>query len=192
MTALFWALLLLSVALVLVVLEVFIPSGGILSFLALAAVAASLVVGFTKGGMQVGTALLAATAVLAPLVMYLVIRVWPSTPLGRKVLIPLPENEDDVLPPHEPLDDLIGRRGTARSEMLPAGLVRLDDRDYDALSEGMPIDRGQPVRVIAVRGQNLVVRPADPPSAQSEESADDILSQPIELIGLEPLDDPLA
>ena len=72
--------------------------------------------------------------------------------------------------------------------MLPSGAVEIDGQTIDALSEGVPIESGQRVRVIEVRGMRVVVRPADdePPTT------DDVLSQPIDSLGLEPFDDPLA
>jgi hypothetical protein len=52
----------------------------------------------------------------------------------------------------------------------------------------MPIEAGQAVRVIEVRGNRVVVRPAD----DAEPPAGDVLSQPIESLGLDSFEDPLA
>jgi hypothetical protein len=57
----------------------------------------------------------------------------------------------------------------------------------------MPIEEGQYVRVIEVRSNRVVVQPADAPhSRRTPEEADDILSQPIESLGLNPFDEPLS
>jgi hypothetical protein len=58
----------------------------------------------------------------------------------------------------------------------------------DAVSEGVSIEAGQAVRIVEVRGMRVVVRPATsapPPS-------NDPLAQPIESLGLDPFEDPLA
>ena len=66
----------------------------------------------------------------------------------------------------------------------------VDDRDYDAVSEGMPIDQGQRVRVVDVRTCRIVVRPVSDEEPEAQEPAtEDLLSRPIDSLGL---DDPLA
>ena len=74
--------------------------------------------------------------------------------------------------------------------MLPSGAVMVEGQTIDALSEGMPIEAGQRVRVIEVRGNRVVVRPAD--DDEQPDPDDDVLSRPIESLGLDSLEDPLA
>ncbi|MDP6717792.1 MAG: NfeD family protein, partial [Pirellulaceae bacterium] len=88
------------------------------------------------------------------------------------------------------------------------GLVMIAGHKYDALSDGFAIDPDQVVQVIDVRTNRLVVRPAegeidsvdamlggtspDEAPSTSAESADDVLSTPVESLGLDDLTDPLA
>ena len=61
----------------------------------------------------------------------------------------------------------------------------------NAISEGMAIEAGVAVRVIEVRGNRVVVRPIaldKPGGGRPTTSADDLLSKPIEELGLEPFD----
>ena len=86
---------------------------------------------------------------------------------------------------------------TAKSLMLPSGSVLINGRTVDAVSEGMPIEPGQAIRVIQVRGNQVVVRPSDerpdePNAVRPTSPSDDILSRPADTLGIEPLDDPLA
>jgi membrane protein implicated in regulation of membrane protease activity len=109
------------------------------------------------------------------------------------VLVPRPESPDDVLPDSEEyrgLRALIGQFGVAKTTMLPSGLVRIENRTYDAISAGMPVDAGQRVKVVDVRTNRIVVRPllADEPGPNTR-AADDVMSRPIDSLGL---DDPLA
>jgi len=50
------------------------------------------------------------------------------------------------------------------------------------------------VRVIEVRGSIVVVRPVDESAVDEKprETQDDVLSRPIESLGLDPFDDPLG
>ncbi len=70
----------------------------------------------------------------------------------------------------------------------------VDGQIIDAMSEGLPIEPEQPVRVIEVRGAMVVVRPVDESAVDEklQESTEDMLSRPIETLGLDPFDDPLA
>jgi membrane-bound ClpP family serine protease len=69
------------------------------------------------------------------------------------------------------LKDLIGKRGTARGTMLPSGIVVINGKPYDAVSEGTPIEAGQTVLVVSVSTQRLVVRPDTTIRAELVESA---------------------
>lgn len=194
MTPLFWAALLLLAALTLAVLEMFVPSGGALGFFAFVVAAMGVFVAYYYAGPIAGTVFLGIAVVAVPVLLSVAVQVWPHTPIGRSVLIPLPEHADEVLPDDEErrlLKTLIGRRGVARSDLLPSGRVQIDKKTYDAVSQGMPIDQGQAVQVIAVRMGGLVVRPIEALEAEVV-SHDDPLAQPIEKFGLDPLDDPLA
>ena len=53
------------------------------------------------------------------------------------------------------------------------------------------IDAGQPVIVVEVKGNRVVVRPADAEDG-SEIAADDVLEQPLDALGLDDLDEPLS
>jgi membrane-bound ClpP family serine protease len=190
MDPLAWSALLLVLGLTLVMVEVFIPSGGILGFLSIASLLASIALAFYHRGPLVGFVFLTVAAVLVPTALALAFRWWPHTPMGRRLLLDVPTSEEVLpdSPQRRSLRQLVGKVGVAKNMMLPSGAVVIDGQTIDALSEGMPIEAGQRVRVIEVRGNRVVVRPADdlpPPS-------DDVLSQPIESLGLDSLEDPLA
>ncbi len=64
-------------------------------------------------------------------------------------------------------EGLVGERGEARTPITPeGGRVFVHGELWNAVSEH-PVDAGQPVEVVAVRGMTLVVRPV-PPSRSSE------------------------
>ncbi len=188
-----WSIMLLAIGFSLIALELFIPSGGLLGVLAAVAILGSVIVGFNYR-VWLGGTMLIVTAILIPVMFSLFVKYWPKTPLGRLIFSP-PLTSDEVMPKTEEyqgLSQLIGRRGKAASKMLPSGDVKIDGRRYDAVSDGMPIEIGQPVRVVAVRTNRIVVRPVDPDEPPPRTEADDVLSQPIETVGLESLDEPLA
>ena len=197
MEPLVWAALLLLVGMTLVLLEIFVPTAGVLGFLSVTAILSGIGLAFYNGGLTVGFGFLFTTAIMLPIVLTLAFRWFPETPIGRRLLPHLPTS-DEVLPDNPErrvLRGLLGKVGQAKSRMLPAGAIVVEGRIIDAISEGMPIEAGENVRVIEVRGSRVVVRPLDEgetaaPARPPE--ADDMLSRPIESLGLEFPDDPLA
>ena len=156
-----WAVLLLLLGFTLLVLEFFIPSGGSLAVMCALSLLAAIVVGFMAGRVT-GSVILLTEVVLVPAALAAAVNWWPETPIGRMMLIQKPESPDDVLPEthaYRGLKELIGRRGIAKGLMLPSGQVEIDGRSYDAVGEGVAIDPGQLVVVVAISTQRLVVRP---------------------------------
>jgi hypothetical protein len=77
--------------------------------------------------------------------------------------------------------------------MLPSGAVLVDGQLIDAVSQGPAIDPGQPVVVVEVRANRVMVRPARPHETKAADiRPDDLLTRPIEDFGLESIDEPLA
>jgi membrane-bound serine protease (ClpP class) len=130
--------------------------------------------------------------VLVPIAVITLVRWWPSTPLGKLILLK-PAPEEEILPDLSPLYSLVGRYGTARSKMLPSGAILVDGRIHDALSEGIPIEAGTSIKVVAVRGRSLVVRPGEPPLQQEggRQRHEEDLARPIDDVTSDPFADPL-
>ena len=191
MDLLVWAAILLVIGLALAVLEVFVPSGGLLGFLSLVAMLSAVAMAFRHGPWSgIGFLGLAVFAVPAGLIFAL--QWWPKTPMGRRILLPVPSSEE-VLPDSDKrreLKSLVGRVGKAKSLMLPSGAVEIDGATVDAVSEGMTIEAGQWVKVIEVRGTRVVVRRTDERPATT--AGDETLNRSLDSLGLDPFDDPLA
>lgn len=186
-----WAALLMLIGLALAILEIFVPSGGVIGFLSILSVLSAIALAFYRGPWY-GVSFLGVAVVALPAVLITALHWWPETTMGRRILLKVPTSEE-VLPDFDDrrsLKNLLGRVGEARSLMLPSGAVVIDGRSYDALSEGIAIEKGQWVQVVEVRGTRIVVRPTDQPPTSP--APGDPLSQPIDTLGLDSLGDPLA
>ena len=183
-----WAVLLLVLGMCLGIMEVFFTSAGLLAFLSAASIIAAVIMGFQQGPMGGFVILILAMAGM-PTVVVLAFKYWPKTSIGRRVLLSAPTSED-VLPDDRNKDHLkalIGRVAKAKSKLLPSGVVMVDGRNVEAVSEGMPIEVGQEVRIVQVRGKRVVVRPIelDVPS----DTAQDPMRRPIDAILEDPFDE---
>ena len=188
-----WAILLLLIGCALVVLEVLIPSGGIISILSGVAFITAIVVASWEGpttGPITGFVFAALTLFAVPTLVAVAFKYWPKTRMGKAFLGELPR-EDEVVP-NDPRRSLIGQVGVARSKMLPSGAVEINGQMVDAVTQGQAIEPGAYVVVVEVRANRVVVRPAGQDQRPTHSSPQDILSRPIDELGIEPLDDPLA
>ncbi len=185
-----WSILLMLVGCVVLVLEVFIPSSGILSVMSAAAFLGSIIIAFQRGPVT-GFSFVMSAAVLVPAVLVLAFHYWPKTRIGRAFLGNLPTDEDVL--PDDPHRALVGRVGVTRSKMLPSGAVEIDGQLIDAITQGQSIEPGQYVVVSEVRGNRVVVRPARENERPGRPiSPADLLNRPIEELGIESLEDPLT
>jgi len=192
----YWALLLLALGLFVIVMELFIPSAGILGFLAGGLILAAIIVGFLDG-LNSGAIILLMTVIALPVLFYSMVKVWPHTPLGKRILLKDLKPED-VLPNsshYQKTVGLLGQLGVAKTKMLPSGTVLINGEKYDAISDGFAVEAGDPVKVVAVRENRIYVQPYD---GSVDDVGNlpvrdvDILAQPIEGLGLDPIDDPLG
>lgn len=156
-----WVAALYLLGMAVLVAEVFVPSGGVLGFVSVAAFVSSITMAYGEFGAGAGTVLLGITALLVPAVLGIAFRWFPETPLGRRVLPPPPQPEDVVpdVDRRRQARGLVGQAGRTETDLLPWGRVTVGGRSFDGMSESGPIDRGTEIDVVGVEGIGLVVRP---------------------------------
>jgi membrane-bound ClpP family serine protease len=161
---LLYAILLLITFYLLLIAEVLLPSGGLLGIAAGASWVAAVTIAFAHST-TAGGAMLVATLLTTPILIWGLLRAWPHTPIGRRMLNRRP-GQVASLPPRRtttqgvPLVQLIGRIGVAKTHLLPSGMIVIDGDRIDAVSLGMPIDAGDQVIVTNVVAGKVQVRPA--------------------------------
>lgn len=184
MGSLLWSILLLAAALLVIGVELFVPSAGLLAILSAGLLTSAVVVAFVHS-VPAGVSMIGAIALLLPFIFMLFVKIWPSTPIGRRVLISR-KHYEDVLPTgreYEEREELVGQRGIARSQMLPSGQVVIDGQKYDAVSQGMAIEPGDPIEVVAIRTYKIIVRRLGQDELDNDRpvsDADDLLSRPVD------------
>ncbi|HSG09412.1 MAG TPA: NfeD family protein [Longimicrobiales bacterium] len=111
---------------------------------------------FTRAGMVLTT-----TILLILVSAWVVIRSLPgNSRLARSGVFLLTRTDRDVgyeSAPHRA--DLVGREGTALTDLRPAGTALIGDERVDVVSESEWIPAGTPVRVVTAEGYRHVVRP---------------------------------
>jgi membrane-bound serine protease (ClpP class) len=149
-----WIVLLLVVGLVLVVVEVFLPSGlfGVAGGLCLIA---AIAMTYSSYGVAAGTWLLGGVILATLIGLILWVKFFPKTPTGRRMML---NQTSGNVAPEEDFVALLHKRGVARSALRPSGIAEIEGRRVDVVSEGGMIPPESAVQVVAVDGTKIVVR----------------------------------
>lgn len=161
-----------AVALVLLVVELFVPSGGIIGLLCAVAAIGS-IVAFFQYDTTVGVAALLAYLVLGPIVVVALFKFWLSSPLAKRMILggrgdaPTATSEESQFASEQArmerlaeLTQLIGAEGVAATALRPVGTIVIDGRRIDAMAQTGVIEPDTPVVVCDVYDNQIKVRPA--------------------------------
>ena len=179
-----WGVGLFGLAFLLVLVELFIPTGGILGLVAAGSAIGS-VTAFFVYDTTFGTVALIIYLVLIPLLLWFFFKVWVNSPIARQFVLGATADGDAALQtsgeagddrgPDEDghyhstmaraartrdLRSLIGAEGETVTQLRPIGVVKIDGRRIDAMAENGLIDSGVPVVVTDAYDNQLKVRPA--------------------------------
>lgn len=149
------AILLLAVGLALLVLEALVPAYGIIGLMGVASVLGAVAACFYVD-QRLGVAALGGFAVLTPLLWAAWVRLWPRTPMGRRMILRTVAGGHAKPDAHQVWP---GQAGVAVTELRPTGECRFGDHRVEAYSEQGIIAAGQPVRAVSVSGNRVLVRP---------------------------------
>ena len=126
-----WSILLMLVGCVVLVLEVFIPSGGMLAVISTAAFVGSILIAFQRGPVT-GFTFVLSTVVAVPLVLVAGVSLsGPRRKSARRFSASCRATKMSCRTIRTAC--LLGRVGVARSKMLPSGAVEIDGQMVDAI-----------------------------------------------------------
>ena len=152
-----FAVLLLIFCAVLLVVEIFVPSLGLLTVTALLCLAGGLYIFFqisaTAGWIGVWIAV-----VLIPVVWVLVYKLLPKTKLGKMMELHHAMKAISGVPDQEKLNALEGKVGTVHSPLRPVGMCEFDGKKIVCVSDSGFIEKQSQVKVIHVEGNKVTVR----------------------------------
>lgn len=154
MDPLVWSVLCSILMVVMVILEFFTPSFGLLTVLAVGFLAGSIALGFNSSAMS-GYIMTGTNLALFPLSVFVGMQVVKRSPLALKH-----EIQAGVPPqtPHaKPVHELVGQQGVAVTMLRPSGTAQIGERRVDVVTEGKFVDAGKPLKVLRVEGSRVVV-----------------------------------
>ena len=133
--------------------EVFVP-GLVLGTLGGLCLIGSVALCYSAYGPLLGTVAFAALAVLVIAGFFLWLRLFPHTPIGKKMMLnrSLDSRSSMKIP------DLTGATGEAVTPLRPAGTAVINGRRMDVVAESGLIESGQKISVVSQEGIRIVVR----------------------------------
>jgi membrane-bound serine protease (ClpP class) len=161
-----WEELLIAAAgmLLLAIELIFIPGFGLAGIAGILAILAGLAMsmigpGDTPQFMLITTGRVVVSIALALLATLVFMRFLPRLPFGKKLIL------DTALTAGQgfesaPASDhaLLGKTGLATTPLHPAGIAEIEGERVDVVSDGELINAGEPIRVMRVDGNRVVVR----------------------------------
>ncbi|MCK5312274.1 MAG: serine protease [Desulfobacteraceae bacterium] len=142
------------IGVVIIIAEIILPSGGILSILAISVLGFSLFKAFSIST-NIGMLFLGADIIIVPVLVLVGLKLIAKSPVTlRKTL----SKEEGVMSQRKEMDQLLNASGIAITDLRPAGSIKIDNKRIDAVTQGEYIDKGTVVCVIEVTGNQIIVK----------------------------------
>ncbi len=143
------------IGVIVIIAEIIIPSGGILSIVAAATLGYSLYIVFTGFSLGTGILFITADAILIPVLVIVGLKLIAKSPVTLKTSL---DRKNGVSSQSEELDDYIDKKGHAITDLRPAGVADINGARVDVVTRGEYINRESEIIVIEVTGNRVVVR----------------------------------
>lgn len=158
---LIFAVFLYFMAAALIIAEVFVPSGGIISVFAMASLIGGIWI-FFRHSITAGWAGVVIAIILIPSVVVIAYKLFPRTRFGKAVTLTPPQRQQgDAIPDTPQLKELLGAEGLVLTPLRPVGMCDFSGRRVECVAESSYVDRDEKVKIIRVEGTQLTVRVVD-------------------------------
>lgn len=148
------------VGVVVIIAEIILPSGGILSIAALGVFGYSLFIVFNEISMTIGFSFVAADLILIPVLVIVGLKLLARSPVTlRKTL----SRKEGVSSQSSELESYVGTQGNAVTDLRPAGIAVINGKRVDVVTRGEYLEKDSAIIVTAVTGNQIIVRKKDEP-----------------------------
>jgi membrane-bound serine protease (ClpP class) len=142
----------------LIIAEVFVPSGGLISVCAFICLIGGLVI-FFNHSITVGWVGVVIALLMIPSLLIVAYRIFPKTKFGKSVTLTPPERQrGDAIADTSELKGLLGAVGLVITPLRPVGMCDFSGRRVECVAESGYVDKGEKVKIIRVQGTQLTVR----------------------------------
>ena len=137
--------------------EIFlIPRFGVTGILGIIGIVSSIFISFGINNIAAATLVIFISLIVDIVLIILIARFFvKSKDLKRNVIL---DSDTSGYNSSVSYNDLLNKEGIADTFFRPSGYIIIDDKKYDAISEGEFIDKGSKLKVILVEGNKIVVK----------------------------------
>lgn len=155
MRAYLWPIVLQLIGIGVVIAEIILPSGGLLSLLAAVVFGSSLFLVFNDLSTTAGVVFVAADIVTLPLLIVVGLKMLSRSPATLSTEL---SSKEGVTSQSPELLQYLDKEGRAVTDLHPAGVALIEGGRLDVVSRGEYIERNAELRVVDVSGNRIVVR----------------------------------
>ena len=142
----------------LLIAEVFVPSGGVISICAFACLFGGIYI-FYKHGTTTCIAGVIVAIIMIPAVLVVAYKIFPRTKFGKGIILAQPQRrQGDAIPDSAKLEELIGATGVVLTPLRPVGTCDFSGQRVECVAESGYVDKDKKVTVIGVESTQVTVR----------------------------------
>ena len=138
-----------------IIAEIILPSGGLLSLVAAGLFGYSLFIVFHDISTMAGTYFVLADLIIIPALLALGLKILARSPATLRETL---SSENGVVSQSPELESFMGREGKSVTDLRPGGTAIIDDKRLDVVSRGEYIEKDSNLIVVEVTGNQIIVR----------------------------------
>ena len=138
-----------------IIAEIILPSGGLLSLVAAGLFGYSLFIVFHDISTMAGTYFVLADLIIIPALLALGLKILARSPATLQETL---SSESGVVSQSPELESFMGREGKSVTDLRPGGTAIIDDKRLDVVSRGEYIEKDSNLIVVEVTGNQIIVR----------------------------------
>jgi membrane-bound ClpP family serine protease len=143
---------------ILIIAEVFVPSGGLISIVALACLVGGIILFFNRSATAGWIGVIIAI-IMIPSVLIIAYKIFPKTRFGKNATLSPPQRQQgDAIPDTPKLKEMLGAEGIVLTPLRPVGMCDFSGQRIECVAESGYVNKGKKVKVIDVESTQLTVR----------------------------------
>ena len=137
-----------------IIVEVIVPTGGILALVSTGLIGGSLYLAFTKVSSVAGYMFVVTDLIVIPVIVFFGFKLLAKSPAALNRCL---SQEDGVQSQSPELALYMGMEGVAATDLRPSGTAMIGGKRLDVVSRGEYLEKSSNIVVIAVTGNQIIV-----------------------------------
>lgn len=142
--------------LILLIVEAIVPGFGLPGISGIILVIAGTIL--AMGTITSALVSLSIAIILTAIITILLIKLGHKSPHLEKIVLTTHQKDEEGYLSASTKEEYLGKEGMTVSELRPSGIIEIDGKRLDALSEGSFIPKETPIKIVRVEGSKIFVR----------------------------------